>query len=248
MLGSWILDPGYIGGLSLETGLKSIDPSLMVPIRDVVYENLRQAILDGAMQPGERLVEGELSEKLNVSRMPIREAIRKLEAEGLVEHIPRRGVVVKGFSEEDIIEIYTLREALEALAAVQAVRRATREDIRQIEVAMMEVERLASMGDQADPREVFEANHRFSQLIIEACHMPRLIQIVSTYMGYLERFRRVTMGDPSRREVVIREHRMIFQAIKDGDEARAEALTREHVRGGLEAYLRSFRGRGRSSR
>jgi len=221
--------------------LRSIDPSLMTPIRDVVYETLRQAILDGVMRPGERLVEGELSERLNVSRMPIREAIRKLEAEGLVEYQPRKGAVVKGFSEGDIVEIYTIREALEALAAVQAVRNASDQEIALIGEALEEVERLAALGDEADPAEVFEANQRFSQLLIEASHMPRLVQIINTYMAYLERFRRVTMGDSSRREEVYREHRMIFEAIRDRDAVRAEALTRKHVRGGLEAYLRNFR-------
>lgn len=225
----------------MEAVIKSIDPSLLVPIRDVVYDTLRQSIIDGSLLPGERLVETELSERFNVSRMPIREAIRKLEAEGLVEYQPRKGAVVKGFTEEDIVEIYTLREALEALAAVQAVRRGTEDDVRRIEEAMREIDRLAEMADSADPADIFAANQRFSQLVIEASHMPRLIQVVNTYMGYLEKFRRVTMGDPVRREVVRREHRMIFEAIRDRDEKRAEALTREHVRGGLEAYLRSFR-------
>jgi DNA-binding GntR family transcriptional regulator len=224
------------------TDLQAIDPSLLTPIRNVVYDSLRQAILDGSIAQGERLVESELAETLNVSRMPVREAIRKLETEGLVEHQPRRGAVVKTFSEEDILEIYTLREAMEALAAVQAVRRATQEEILNLEKAMNEIDRLCDLGNEADAREVFEANRIFSEGVIAACHMPRLIQVINTYKDYLERFRRVTLAGPSRRELVRREHRGILEAIRDRDEKRAEALTREHIRGALEAYLRSFSG------
>lgn len=222
------------------TDLQAIDPSLLTPIRNVVYDSLRQAILDGSIPPGERLVESELAETLNVSRMPVREAIRKLEAEGLVEHQPRKGAVVKAFSEEDILEIYTLREAMEALAAVQAVRRATEEEIRRLEKAMDEIDRLCDLGEKADAAEVFEANRVFSEGVIAACHMPRLIQVINTYKEYLERFRRVTLADSSRRELVRREHRGILEAIRDRDEKRAEALTREHIRGALEAYLKSI--------
>jgi len=225
------------------TDLQAIDPSLLVPIRNVVYDTLRQAILDGSIPPGERLVESELAETLNVSRMPVREAIRKLEAEGLLEHQPRKGVIVKGFSEEDILEIYTLREAMEALAAVQAVRRATEDEIRDLERAMNEIDRLCDLGDKANAAEVFEANRIFSEGVIEACHMPRLIQVINTYKDYLERFRRITLAGASRREAVRREHRAILEAIRDRDEKRAEALTREHIRGALQAYLESLPGR-----
>ncbi len=220
--------------------LQAIDPNLLTPIRNVVYESLRQAILDGSLPRGERLVESELAETLNVSRMPVREAIRKLEAEGLVEHQPRKGAVVKGFSEEEILEIYAIREAMEALAAVQAVRRATDEEIRNLEKAMDEIDRLCELGEEVGASEIFEANRVFSEAVIEACHMPRLIQVINTYKDYLERFRRVTLANPSRRELVRREHRQIFEAIRDRDEKRAEALTREHIRGALEAYLKGF--------
>ncbi len=224
--------------------LRAIDPSLLTPIRDVVYESLRQAILDGSIAPGERLVESDLAETLNVSRMPIREAIRKLETEGLVEHQPRKGAIVKAFSEEDILEIYSIREAMEALSAVQAVRRATPEEIKALEAAMDEIDRLCEMGEKASAAEIFEANRVFSEGVIEACHMPRLVQFINTYKEYLERFRRVTLARPERREVVRREHRAILEAIRDRDEKRAEALTREHIRGALEAYLKSFPGKG----
>jgi len=200
------------------TELQAIDPSLLVPIRNVVYDTLRQAILDGSIPPGERLVESELAETLNVSRMPVREAIRKLEAEGLLEHQRRKGVVVKTFSEDDILEIYTLREAMEALAAVQAVRRATNEEIERLERAMDEIDRLCDLGDKVDAAEIFEANRAFSEGVIEACHMPRLIQVINTYKEYLERFRRVTLAGPSRRELVRLEHRGILEAIRDRDE------------------------------
>jgi DNA-binding GntR family transcriptional regulator len=227
--------------------LRAIDPSLLTPIRDVVYETLRQAILDGSIPPGERLVESDLAETLNVSRMPVREAIRKLEAEGLVEHQPRKGAVVTTFSEEDILEIYSIREAMEALSAVQAVRRATQEEIDRLEKAMDEIDRLCEMGNGASAAEIFEANRVFSEGVIEACHMPRLVQFINTYKEYLERFRRVTLAGPARRELVRREHRAILEAIRDRDEKRAEALTRKHIRGALEAYLKSFPGKGTSA-
>ena len=147
---------------------------------------------------------------------------------------------MKAFSAEALLEIYTLREAMEALAAGQAVRRATAEEIERLERAMDEIDRLCDLGDKADAAEIFEANRAFSEGVIEACHMPRLIQVINTYKEYLERFRRVTLAGPARRELVRREHRGILEAIRDRDEKRAETLTREHIRGALEAYLKSF--------
>lgn len=99
------------------------------PIREIAYEVLKHAIVTGEIPAGERIVETDYAERLHISRTPLREALRKLERDGLVEYVLRRGVVVRAFTIEDVDEIYTIRNALEMLTLPAIVERATQEDI-----------------------------------------------------------------------------------------------------------------------
>ena len=103
------------------------------PLRDVVFENLRGAIVEGRLKPGERLMEVQLAEQLGVSRTPVREAIRKLELEGLVVMLPRKGAYVANMSLKDLIDVLEIRASLEGLAASLAAERITDEDIKKLE-------------------------------------------------------------------------------------------------------------------
>ena len=216
--------------------LPPIEPQWTQPIREVVYERLKEALLEGRLRPGDRLVESELAQRLQVSRTPVREALRRLEAEGMLESLPRKGLVVKDYSLEEIEEVYAIRESLEALAAVQAVRRATEEELRHLEALMARID-LLERDPRTPPRGIFEAHRDFSEACIRACHLPRLVQMIETFKGHMTRFRRVTLGDDARRRRVRDEHRSILEALKNRDEALAERLTREHIRGAYEAYF-----------
>src|SRR5690606_19153041 len=117
------------------------------PLRELVFEAIREAIIEGTLEPGERLMEAQLAEDLGVSRTPVREAIRQLELAGLVVMIPRRGAYVADISLKDVADVFEIRGALEALAASLAADRATDEEIQQLQSLLVEIERSVEARD-----------------------------------------------------------------------------------------------------
>ena len=117
------------------------------PIREIAYEVLKNAIVTGEIPAGERIVETDYAERLHISRTPLREALRKLERDGLVEYVLRRGVVVRAFTIEDVDEIYTIRNALEMLTLPAIVERATPEDIASLRAKLHEMDKVMAMDD-----------------------------------------------------------------------------------------------------
>lgn len=208
------------------------------PIRDIVYEQLRKTILAGKMKPGERIVEKEYADKLNISRTPVREALRKLEMEGFVEYIPRKGVIVKEFTLKDIIEIYEIRKSLECLAVKNVIKNIKEDYIDNLKDIVEQMDILEAQGDYEG---VFNICNDFHQTILSASEMPRLMNMISTLQEYLERFRRVTMSKDSRRHSAIQEHKEILEAIIDRDVKRAEKLTSEHIEKSRKVFLAEFK-------
>jgi len=211
--------------------------SHLKPIRELIYEYIRKMIFNGELKEGERLVEKDLAEKLKVSRTPVREALRKLETEGLVVHLPRKGVVVKGFSKEDVIEIYSIRKSLEALAISFTVQNITEKEIEKLKNLN---ERMKEAAEEEDAEKLFELLREFNRVLIESCRMPRLISLINTYREYLERFRVVTMSKKERKLLALKEHDEIIDAIIKRDATRAQSLVQEHLQGALEAFLANF--------
>ena len=148
----------------------------LLPLRDVVFYTLRRAILTGQLKPGERLMEVHLAEKLGVSRTPIREAIRKLELEGLVTIIPRRGAEVAEITEKRLNDVLEVRRALDALGAELACERITGEEIRKLKKACEDFEKAAA-GNDADA--IAKADVAFHDIIIRAAGNQRLEQLVN---------------------------------------------------------------------
>mgnify|MGYP003299253459 FL=1 len=140
-----------------------------LPLRDVVFQTLRQAILRGELKPGERLMEIQLANKLGVSRTPIREAIRKLELEGLVLMIPRRGAEVAEITEKSLRDVLEVRGALEELAVDLACERITEEDISKLKEAAKEFESTLS---NEDVTKIAEADVKFHDIIYFATAIP----------------------------------------------------------------------------
>ncbi|WP_068747967.1 GntR family transcriptional regulator [Thermovenabulum gondwanense] len=211
--------------------------SNLKPIRELIYEHIRKMIFSGELKEGERLVEKDLAEKLKVSRTPVREALRKLETEGLVVHLPRKGVVVKGFSKEDVIEIYSIRKSLEALAISFTVQNITEKEIEKLKNLN---EKMKEVAKEEDTEKLFELLREFNKVLVESCRMPRLINLINTYREYLERFRVVTMSKKERRLSALKEHDEIIDAIIRRDANRAQSLVQEHLQGALEAFLANF--------
>lgn len=199
-----------------------------------VYQMLRKAILSEEIKPGEKLVERKIATKLGVSRTPVREALRMLETEGLVKHIPRRGVVVTRLSPQEAWEIYQIRSVLEGLAARLAAEWITEEEIEHIERLLEEMEKAVEAKNLAYLNEL---NNQFNDAIYTAARSPRLKQMITNLYDYIASFARIGYNLPGRIQEVLAEHRGIFEAIKRGDVEEAERLARAHVVRSCECYF-----------
>lgn len=205
------------------------------PVRELVLERLRTAVLNRTLKPGDRIVESDLAQILNVSRTPIREALRVLEAEGLLKRIPRKGLFVKGITREDVVEIYSIRSALESLAISKAVDCITSTEINRLKSL---VERMKKYTESKQSEKLFPVCQEFNDILVRACRMPRLIKLVKIYMEYLEQFRTISMAKHERQIVALREHEEIFQAVIERDAQRAEMAVKRHLESALEAFLK----------
>lgn len=203
-------------------------------IRDKVYEQLRQAIFAGRFKPGERLVERKLADVLGVSRTPVREAIRMLELEGLVSHLPRIGVVVAEINEVEVLEIYRIRAVLEGLAARMAAERINPDQLKQLEMLLQSIQDNAK-HNQLD---ALEKSHReFNEVIYKAADSPRLYGMITTLLDYVVRYARVGYAKPGRIDEANKEHHRLLEAIKLRDGDLAERIAREHIENSKQAYF-----------
>lgn len=195
---------------------------------DYAYARLKGGILDGYLQPGARLREAELASLLGISRTPLRQALARLELEGLLEVLPRAGLVVSSLDDQAVLELYNTREVLEGAAAAMAAEKATQVDI----------ERLASMLEEeqpipTDPSELRRLNRSFHDALYDASHNRFLIKSLHGLHDALALLGPTTLTAPGRPQVAHEEHRSIVEAIARGDGAAAEAAARAHVRNGL---------------
>ena len=195
-----------------------------LPLRDVVFATLRQAILRGELKPGERLMEIHLANRLGVSRTPIREAIRKLELEGLVIMIPRRGAEVAKITEKSLKDVLEVRRALDALSVELACVRITRDAIEELREAMEECGEAMKTGDAAV---IAKADVRFHDIIIAAAGNERLTSLINNLAEQMYRYRFEYIKDATNHDKIMEEHRAIYESIaaKNAQQA-ARAVTR----------------------
>lgn len=197
-----------------------------LPLRDVVFHTLRQAILRGELKPGERLMEIHLAQKLGVSRTPVREAIRKLELEGLVRMIPRKGAVVAEITISDLEDVLEVRMALEELAVKLACRMLTPEQIEQIGALADEFEQTL-YGE--DVGACAQADMRFHEAIYEATGNGRLVQILNNLREQMYRYRMEYLKDRDAHQQLVQEHAEILEALAAGDVDRALEASGRHI-------------------
>ena len=197
-----------------------------LPLRDVVFNTLRQAILKGELEPGERLMEIQLSERLGVSRTPIREAIRKLELEGLVLMIPRKGAEVAKISETSLREVLEVRRSLEELAAELACQRIGERELLDLEEAE---EAFAEAIINGEPMEIAESDEHYHDLIYQATGNSRLVQILNNLREQMYRYRLEYIKDEDKRQILVVEHEHILQALKNHDIQDAKSAVRGHI-------------------
>jgi DNA-binding GntR family transcriptional regulator len=197
-----------------------------LPLRDVVFNTLRQAILKGELEPGERLMEITLANKLGVSRTPIREAIRKLELEGLVNMIPRKGAVVASISEKDMKDVLEVRITLEELAVSLAIKNMQQEDISQLRDAGKAFENAVIAKDIVN---IVEADVAFHDVIYNKTGNKRLIQIINNLREQMYRYRLEYIKDARTHSILISEHNDIINCISRKDIEEAKKAVREHI-------------------
>ncbi len=202
------------------------------PLGDVVFQTLRRAIITGELGPGERLMETKLADKLGVSRTPIREAIKKLEQEGLVIMIPRKGAQVAQFTEKDIKDVLEVRAALEALAARLACQRMDDRDFLKLQLAIAEYNYAAK---QNDLEMMIEKDVEFHDIICNATENDKLISMFNSLKEQVNRYRIAYLKNEEEDNTVEEEHNSILEALKNKDEALASKLASQHINTQCEA-------------
>lgn len=198
-----------------------------LPLRDVVFNTLRAAIITGEFAPGERLMEIALADRLGVSRTPVREAIRKLELEGLVVMIPRRGAEVARITEAGLKEVLEVRCALEELAVELACTRKDKESMERLKDAHQQFVDAVKNGDTL---EITNQDEAFHECIFDMSRNKRLVQMVNNLREQMFRYRMEYVKDASYHEELVREHEMLYQAIRKGDEIEARQIMKRHIK------------------
>ncbi|MCD7724618.1 MAG: GntR family transcriptional regulator [Clostridiales bacterium] len=197
-----------------------------LPLRDVVFNTLRKAILTGELKPGERLMEIHLANQLGVSRTPIREAIRKLELEGLVIMIPRRGAEVAQITEKSLRDVLEVRRALDALCVELACERISADEIGQLKKACDAFEYATKTKDATT---IAEADVALHDIIVQATRNRRLIQLINNLSEQMYRYRFEYIKDESGHEHLVNEHRMIYESILHRDKQKAAEASKTHI-------------------
>jgi DNA-binding GntR family transcriptional regulator len=204
------------------------------PVAERVYLGLKQAIADGRVIAGERLREIELAARYGVSRTPVREALKKLQAEGLVTDVPGRGLSVTKPTPDEIMDAYLVREVLEGLAARLAAERATETDRMRLAVVLRQI-RDALLAE--DTQRAVALSNEFDRALFQATRSPRLSDMIEAARASQGRLLRLSLQYPGRLTQTAEERAEILQAIQDGDPEAAERATREHLRRARETRI-----------
>lgn len=197
-----------------------------LPLRDVVFNTLRQAILRGELKPGERLMEIQLANKLGVSRTPVREAIRKLELEGLVLMIPRKGAEVADIVEKGLKDVLEVRKALEELSVRLACDRITKKEIEELKLAAEEFKKALK---RQDITEIAEADVRFHDIIYMATDNQKLIQLLNNLREQMYRYRVEYLKNEKVHLQLIQEHEALISNIVSHNKEEATVIMNKHI-------------------
>ena len=196
------------------------------PLREIVYVELKRQILVGEIAPGTRMMEVELADVMGVSRTPVREAIRKLEKEGLVTIEPRKGAYASNISIKDMVDVLEVRQGLEGMAAAIASGKITE---RQKADLLNVVEKYKAAVESANIEEIIKYDEEFHSMIISISGNKTLMQVFSTVQELALRFRYIYYDDFNRYESMPREHQLIEEAIMSGDAEKARVAAGDHV-------------------
>ncbi|MBD2844944.1 GntR family transcriptional regulator [Paenibacillus sp. IB182496] len=210
----------------------------LTPIRDKVYQYIKQAIVQGIYKSGDRIIERELADQLNVSRTPIREALFRLESQGFVKTLPRRGVVVSKLSPEEVIEIFTILSALESLATKLAAHKANDTHREELDAIVAEID--SALSEPTLKEEHWKFHFKVNDVINRASGSPRLTSMLDGLSEYIRAFVYLGYELPGRMRKAMEEHRDQARAVRDGEAELAENLTKIHVENAKKAFLEAL--------
>jgi len=202
------------------------------PLREIVYEELKRQILTGEIAPGTRMMEVELADEMGVSRTPVREAIRKLEKEGLVAIEPRRGAYAADISIKDMLDVLEVRQDLEGMVASLAAQKSNDEERAEIRKL---VDEYSMAVESRNVDKIIEEDEKFHEYLVQCSGNKSLIQLVSQVQDLALRFRYIYYDDFTRFAAQPKEHHEICEAICSGDKDKARHAMEEHI-----AHLRDF--------
>jgi len=202
-----------------------------------VYKRLKEAIIEGDFSPGSRVVESRLAAALGISRTPVREAIHKLEREGLLRQDPRRGFFVAGLDRGDIEETFGIRGVLESYAARLAAIRHREGDLQPLEAKLGDYQQFLDRGDLGALPQV---NTEFHDLLYGLSRSPRLIKMINDLREHIYRYRVVILKMRAMAELSNRDHRLMLEAMRHRDADGVERLVRDHILRGQDIVLKEF--------
>jgi DNA-binding GntR family transcriptional regulator len=208
------------------------------PIREVAYETLKHAIITGEIAAGIRIVETEYANKLHISRTPLREALRKLERDGLVEYVIRRGVVVRAFTIEDVEEIYTIRNVLEMLTLPAIIQNATPKDIRSLRDKLQDMDRKMADGDIVKLSALARAFH---DQLTALSGLKRILRVIQGQDEYIHRFSALAIAKDKRRAEAHQEHHRIVEMVENRNLEGLEAVMRKHIESSKQSCLAALK-------
>ena len=220
----------------------NVNANEYLPLREVVFNNLRDAILKGDLKPGERLLENQLADKLGVSRTPVREALRMLEQENLVLLIPRKGAQVLSISAEDIKNIMEIRSSLEVLAMKHACKNMSPEKIQELKrLNVMFEEAFEKAAELHDYQEVADIDVQFHNIIIESANNDMLCLLINNIRTRAYRYRMAYLEIHETKQAVINHHRKIVAAIENHTEEQGVKIMAEHIEHQMLEILKSLK-------
>lgn len=227
---------GIIVSLSFEPMMESR------PIREIAYEVLKKAIITGEIPAGERIVETDYADRLHISRTPLREALRKLERDGLVEYVMRRGVIVHAFTTEDVEQIYTIRNSLEMLTLPYIIENATAEDIASLRALL---DRMDELDKKDDIETLSPLARQFHTQLTSISGKNRILRVIESQDEYIRRFSAMAIRQESRRAEARKEHHLLVDLVEQKDLPAFEALTNQHIERSKECCLAALQERQR---
>lgn len=197
----------------------------------LAYDKIKSAILNFRLLPGQSLVEADLAEQLMISKTPVRDALMRLQREGLVKRLPYKGSFVSEISNQDMVDIFEIRIVLESLAASLVSQEITHSEIDEMEKLIEQHEYALKFGKNS---EIAQSNAKFHHLIVSRCTNPHLHNILNEIDDKLKRYRALSISQDTRRDKSVKEHRVILNALREKDAQGAEKAMKNHLQSAMQ--------------